>query len=92
MAEQWQFRQDEQQQWHWARVGDEHPAESAAFATQLECYIDAVRTAVRARRPDTGGSDVDQAHFTPGLAHSAPTPSASASHSRNSSRKAIAGT
>ena len=92
MAEQWQFRQDEQQQWHWTRTGEAHAAESGAFATQLECYIDAVRHAVRARRPDTGGVDVDQTHFTPGLAHSAERPRASASHSRKSSRKAIAGT
>ena len=92
MAQNWRFRQDEQQQWHWTRVDDDHAIESAAFATRLDCYVDAVRHAVRARRPDTGGTEGDQTHWTPGLEHSDVRPSASASHSRHNSTKAIAGT
>jgi hypothetical protein len=52
MAQQWQFKQDEQQQWHWTRVEENHDTvESAtAFPTPLDCYLDAVRHAVDHRR------------------------------------------
>ena len=64
MAHNWQFRQDEQQQWRWTRVDDDAGATKspAAVATALDRYIDAVRRAVRARRPDTGGTEDGQTH------------------------------
>ena len=64
MAHSWQFTQDEQQQWHWTRVDDDKSATRSpvAFATELDCYLDAVRQAVRARRPDTAGSEDSQTH------------------------------
>ena len=59
MAARWEFRQDDQQQWHWTRFEENDSAQSespTAFAKPLDCFLDAVRHAVRARRPDDGGS------------------------------------
>jgi hypothetical protein len=59
MAQSWQFTQDERQQWHWTRVDENDRAieSPAAFETQLDCFLDAIRHVVRARRPDGGGDD-----------------------------------
>ena len=61
MAQHWQFTQDEQEQWHWTLVDESAgPTESPdAFATPVDCFLDAVRHVVRARRPDSGP---DQTH------------------------------
>ena len=58
MAQHWQFRQDEHEQWHWTRFDDGTAATEShgAFENQVDCFLDAVRCAVRARRAD-GESD-----------------------------------
>jgi hypothetical protein len=50
---QWQFNQDDQQRWRWTRVEENRePTQSArTFSTPLDCYLDAVRQAVDAKRP-----------------------------------------
>lgn len=51
MAQQWQFVQDEQQQWHWRHA--EKEVESAhSFPSATECMLDAVRFAVQSRRAE----------------------------------------
>jgi hypothetical protein len=63
MAQSWQFTQDDQQHWHWTRVDDDRSTESTvAFETQLDCFLDAIRHVVRARRPDEGGPEGAQTH------------------------------
>ena len=51
MAQQWQFVQDEQQQWHWRHAEKEVESEQS-FASATECMLDAVRFAVQSRRAD----------------------------------------
>jgi hypothetical protein len=52
--QQWAFDQDEQQQWHWTCIGEnELPTKSpGTFETPVDCFIDAVRHAVRRRRAE----------------------------------------
>ncbi|HEX2826455.1 MAG TPA: hypothetical protein VHP37_08930 [Burkholderiales bacterium] len=58
MAQSWQFTQDEQEQWRWTRIDDDRSTQSAAaFETQVDCFMDAIRHVVSARRPGSGGID-----------------------------------
>ena len=48
---QWQFVEDENHEWHWVCTTDHVRAISAtSFASRTDCLLDAVRTAVAARR------------------------------------------
>ena len=49
MAQQWEFVEDEEKQWHWQST--ETKAHSAgSFPTATQCMLDAVRFAVQRRR------------------------------------------
>jgi hypothetical protein len=69
MGQQWQFKQDDHEQWHWTRVEENRePTQSAAtFSTALDCYLDAVRHAVDSRRPgaEPASANLAQAEAQP---------------------------
>lgn len=49
MAQQWQFVQNDENEWHWEHTED--TAKSATtFSSATECMLDAVRFAVQRRR------------------------------------------
>ena len=51
MAQQWQFEEDDQKQWHWQRTED--VAKSAkSFPSAVQCMLDAVKFAVQRRRAE----------------------------------------
>jgi hypothetical protein len=48
---QWHFVEDENHQWRWIyTTGDVRAVSAAAFSSQADCVLDAVRTVVQARR------------------------------------------
>lgn len=66
MAHHWQFKQDDQNQWHWTRLDAvEQPIEtSTGFESQTRCVLDAVRYAVGRRRSQTRLDDDGSSHQT----------------------------
>ncbi len=52
MSPQWHFIQDDQEQWRWKRIDESHGDidSSDAFASEIECIMDAMRYAVTRRR------------------------------------------
>jgi hypothetical protein len=58
--QQWQLDQDEQQRWQWTHIGENEARTKStnAFGTPVDCFMDAVRHAVRLRRPEAAEHDV----------------------------------
>jgi hypothetical protein len=55
MEKQWHFEQDDESRWRWTHTGvEKQQAQSAeSFERPCDCILDAVRYAVRRRRPES---------------------------------------
>jgi len=53
----WHFEQDEYLRWRWTRVGSDNvkSESSESFIDRMACVMDAIRHAVRRRRPHEVG-------------------------------------